>query len=1577
VQKLAEICIRRPVFATMIVLALMVLGIFSLFGLGVDLLPNVDLPTVAVSVQNPGAAPEQMEIEVSKRLEDSINTISGIDELRSTSSDGFSQVIVTFTLDKNGDVAAQEVRDKVNLVVGDLPETARAPVIQKFDPGAAPILNIVVGGSRSLGDITGIAERQLRDELQNISGVGQVQIVGGAQREIQVQLNPERMRAYNVTVAEITAALRQQNVEIPGGAVEQGARQLTLRTIGKLSTAEEFNRVAVAKRDTFVVTIADIGTAVDTPAELTSASYLDGSPAVTLVVSKQSGQNTVTVADAVRARLTELQRALPADVRAQVISDQSVFIKAAVRAIAEHLVLGSMFAAVIIYIFLANVRTTLISALAIPTSIVSTFALMKAMDYTLNQITMLALTLMVGVVIDDAIVVLENIYRFIEEKGLPPFQAAIDGTREIGLAVLATTLSLLAVFVPVGFMGGIVGRFMSSFGLTAAFAIFVSLIVSFTLTPMLSSRFITPPERHQAGASKQSRFYASIDRGYTTFLRWSMAHRGAIVAICALVIVSIVPLFMVIGKNFVPADDRSEFQVLLTAPEGSSLPATTGVAERIARDLRAQPGVASTLTNIGSASQVAVNQASIVVKLTDRDQRDLSQQELMVRARELLTRYPRELRTSVQPISSVGSVGGRSADVQFALIGPELQRLAEFAQHLTERMRASREMVDVDSSLVFGKPELHVEIDRQRAADLGVNAQEIAQAINVFVGGQRISTFSAGTNEYDVTLRAQQPFRTTVEGIEQVPVGSTKAGPVPLRDVVNITQTTGPASIEHVNRQRQVTLYANVPPGASQARAIAQVQGFIGDLQLPPSYSALLSGTSRELGRAGYYFVLAISLSFIFMYMVLAAQFESFIHPVTILLTLPLAVPFGLLSLLVTGQTVNIFSGLGLLLLFGIVKKNAILQIDHTNNLRERGLTRYDAIIQANRDRLRPILMTTLALVAGMVPLVISRGPGAATNRSIGVLVIGGQSLCLLLTLLAVPVFYSLFDDAGAFTSRLSSRLRLRRVPAGTTAKATSSLIAIVLMASTSAAQQVPTPQSPQVAIPSETPPPLPPRVGIESEQSITLDEVIRQVLANNPAIAVSRVDVERARLSIQGAQGAFDPVVGWQSFYEHAVTPVSSVLGGSATGSVTQNTLDSVPSVTGFLPRTGATLEAQLSSQRISSNNQLASLNPQFPTALHLSITQPLFKNLAIDAPRHQIVVAQQTATLTTEQFRRQVLESVAAAEQAFWQLVFARQNLDVQMEGLSLAQAQAASNARRANAGTLAPIDATEALTQVATSQQSVYEAQQAVTTAEIALKTLMLASRDAPLWRVGLTPATPLNLTAPTMPLDEAIATAIANRPEISASNASASINETDVRFFRNQTRPQVDLVADYTSAGLSGQLVPATAIPGFESLAGTLPPRLVGGYSQSLSNLLRQAYPTTHVRLDVSLPIGNRTAKANLASAVAEGRQIQIQRQQTEQAIAADVRNALQALASTEARAQAAADAARLAEDVYASEQRKFQAGTSTVFLLFQRQTTMITARSQLARAQADLSIAIGQFEAATGTSLAVHNVTIQP
>jgi hydrophobic/amphiphilic exporter-1 (mainly G- bacteria), HAE1 family len=638
----------------------------------------------------------------------------------------------------------------------------------------------------------------------------------------------------------------------------------------------------------------------------------------------------------------------------------------------------------------------------------------------LNQITMLALTLMVGIVIDDAIIVLENIYRFMEEKGMSPYQAAIEGTKDIGLAVMATTFSLLAVFLPIGFMGGIVGRFMSSFGFTASFAIAVSLLVSFTLTPMLTSRFVKVLPKHEGEktrGSKDSRFFRFLDGHYTSMLEWSMAHRKSMVALSVAVALSSVPLFMMVGKNFIPADDRSEFQASVRAPEGTSLAASVTIAERIARDFRAPPGVTATLTQVGIASASfngssagEANSASIYVKLVPRDDRKASQDQMIAKAREVLTHYPKDLRTSVG--QAADGPGGGQSDVQFTLTGPDLDKLNTYSQTLLARLKTMPKVADADTSLVYGKPELRVEIDRQRAADLGVRVNDIAQALNTMVAGQVVSSFPSGGEEYDVRVRADMQFRTSAEGLRQLTVFSTNTrGWVPLDQVVRIKSGDAPSSIGRLDRQRQVTLSANVLPGGSQQKIISTLNQFADDLHMDPGYRTELIGTSKELGRAGYYFMLAIALTFIFMYIVLAAQFESFLHPFTILLTLPLAVPFGILSLLLFGQSVNIMSGLGLLLLFGIVKKNAILQIDHTNGLRAAGVNRYDAIIQANRDRLRPILMTTTALVAGMLPLVLSNGEGSASNRSIGLLVVGGQTLCLLLTLLAVPVFYSLFDD--------------------------------------------------------------------------------------------------------------------------------------------------------------------------------------------------------------------------------------------------------------------------------------------------------------------------------------------------------------------------------------------------------------------------------------------------------------------------------------------------------------------------------------------------------------------------------------
>ena len=1564
---LAQLCVRRPVFATMLILSLVVVGTFCYFSLGVDLFPKVDIPTVLVTIINPGASPEEIETEITKKVEDAVNTISQVDELRSTSSEGLSLVIIQFELSKNGDVAAQEVQNKVNLIVNKLPDTAKLPIVQKFDPDATPILQIAVSARRSLRDVTLIADKQIKQKLENARGVGQITIVGGARREIHVEVDPERLRSYNLTINDVFAALRSQNLELPGGNLSAGSMELSVRTTGRIADPEQFNQITIATRNGYPVKVADIGIATDSYEEPRSAARLDGVPAVTLIVAKQSGVNTVATSDEVKQRLAEIVKGLPPDIHASVISDQSVFIKAAVDNIKKHLIEGSFFAAIIIFLFLANIRTTLIAAIAIPTSIVSTFALMAAMGFTLNQITMLALTLMVGIVIDDAIIVLENIYRFIEEKDMPPMQAAIQGTREIGLAVMATTLSLLAVFLPVGFMGGIVGRFMSSFGFTSAFAIAVSLLVSFTLTPMLCSRFIKPPKHTGPGqhSSKESFVFKHLDAWYTRMLTWSMAHRKTVVAISVGVMLSVIPLFMFVGKNFLPQDDQSQFNVLVRTPEGTSIAATTNLAERIAQEVRALPGVAHTLMTAGGSADRSVNNAGIYVKLTDIDQREVTQQQLMQRTRELMQKYPPEIHTGVELVSTVG--GNQSnAEVQYFIQGSDLQKLAGYSQALLSKMRAMPGLVDQDTTLRSGKPEVRLEIDRPRAADLGVSVMDIEQALNTLVAGQTASTFNAGDDQYDVVVRAQEKFRGGVEGLAKMTVPSRKIGSVGLDEVVHIVPGTGPSSVNRIGRQRQVTVTANLMPGGSQAAVIQQLNDASAQLNMEPGYRSGLAGISKELGRTGYYFALAFSLTFIFMYIVLAAQFESFVDPITILITLPLAVPFGILALLIAGQTVNIFSGLGLLLLFGIVKKNAILQIDHTNGLRAAGMNRYDAIILANRDRLRPILMTTIALVAGMAPLVISHGVGSATNRSIGVLVVGGQTLCLILTLLAVPVFYSLFEDLGDsfVTGRVARALgwlkgRFRK----------GAVISTAVVGSLFGQTAVDMQPLRRVEIKA--------RAGILGQATIRLPEVIERVLANDPDLAISRIQLEEAGYRIRGAQGVYDPVVGLRALRTRAVTPVASVLGGTATGRLTSKEIDLNPQVAGSSP-TGGNYTFTFNNARQQTDNLFTSLNPTYPTSVAMNLTQPLWRGLRFDDNRYRIQVARTNRRLSTQQLRQRVIEVVTQAVQGYWELDYAFNNLNVQNEAVTLAQRQYESNRRQAEQGILAPVDVTAAQTQFATFQQNVFAAQTALTVAENNLKTLMLPNRNDLMWGMALVPETELDMSAVVPGLDEAVKHALASRPEIAGTSLVIDVNKLDVRLARDGVRPRVDAFANITSAGLAGFAVPLGSNPILALLpgGGTVPALLNGGYGQSLSNVFNGKFPIVQVGVQVSLPIRNRTAESQVAIASAEGRRLVKVQDQIAMAVEADVRNALQGANGSRSRLDAAAIARQSAEEQYASEQRQFQAGTSSVFLVLQRQTDLISARNREVRAHADFAEALANLDRATASTIEARGIRMQ-
>src|SRR5580700_9996288 len=1018
-QWLAALCVRRPIFASVLILVVCVLGIAGFAQLGVDRFPNVDFPYVVVLTRQAGAAPEDIETEITDKVEESVNTISGIDELRSITTEGVSQVVVSFVLDKDVNVAAQEVRDKVNAILPSLPKDVDLPVIQKLDPDAAPVLLVALRSSEhTIREATELADKRLRRALESVDGVGEVMLVGGRKRQINVMLDPIRLRGAGVTVVDVQRAITAQNLSVPGGRLDTGPGELTVRVLGRVTDPAQIGDLVIRQEASHSIRVRDVGIVVDGEEDAESAAMVDGEPTVLLGIRKQSGSNTVQLADRVKERLEDLTKQLPAGYSLDVVRDESNVIRTSVNAVKEHLVAGALLAAVVVFFFLGNVRSTLIAAIAIPTSIVGTFAAMWWSGYSMNTITLLALALAVGIVIDDAIVVLENIFRHIEEKHEEPAVAAVRATKEIGLAVMATTLSLIAVFLPVAFMGGIPGKFLRSFGVTMA----VSMLVSFSLTPMLASRWLRP---HVGGVRSLGErvvdwFYRPIERAYGGVLAFAMRHRWIVVLACVATLASMGPLAKKANKGFLPVNDEARFQLQVRAPEGTSLDETQLLAERIAREIRRSPEVKLTVTTVADDSTQTRNLATIYVGLTDPSEREASQNQLMNRVRQdVVPRQPKDLRLTVGEVPLFGGGSFSTARTQFTVRGPDLKRLAEVAQDATEKLKTKPGAVDVDSSLIVGKPEIGVYIDRARAADLGVQPSDVADALRLLVEGERVSNYEERAEEYEIHVRAEPKYRADEEGLRLLTVPSQRLGFVPLADVVQMRQGTGASRIDRLNRERQVTLMANAAPGFGDETIAAELKQILADEHLPAGYTAAPTGQTREMGRVMVAFIGALILSFVFMYLVLAAQFESWLHPITILLSLPLTLPFAFLSVILFKQAIDLYSVLGILVLFGVVKKNSILQIDHTNQLREAGLPRLEAILQANRDRLRPILMTTAAFVAGMIPLVLSQGVGAGFNRATAGVVVGGQLLSLTLTLLATPVAYSLFDDASVFLRRI------------------------------------------------------------------------------------------------------------------------------------------------------------------------------------------------------------------------------------------------------------------------------------------------------------------------------------------------------------------------------------------------------------------------------------------------------------------------------------------------------------------------------------------------------------------------------
>ncbi len=1005
------IFIRRPVLASMVTVLLLVLGMFSYRKLGIDLMPKVEIPVVTILTTLHGASPEEIESQVTKPIEEAVNTTSGIDELFSYNVEGMSRIVIRFLLEKPIDEATQDVRDKVATVLRDLPVGTDPPVISKVDFDSFPVMTITVSGQRDLKEVSEVARLKVKESIENVDGVGAVNPIGNRKRAINVILDLDRLKAYGIPISLVKSALAAQNVEIPSGRIDRGLNEQVLRTLARLEKVEDFERIIITNCNGRQILLSDIGRVEDSVEEPRTLARIwrqgdagRGTPTVSLDIVKQSGTNTVEVISNVKKRIKQIEPLLPAGFKITIVSDQSTFIIRSIEELRLHLVLGGLLAALAVFLFMRNIRATIIAAIAIPTSLIATFTLMHALNFTLNNMSLLGLTLAVGVVIDDAIVILENIFRHIEQYRKTPFQAAVDGLKEIGLAVLATTTSLMVIFLPIAFMQGMIGRFFYEFGLTVAFAIGTSLLISFTLTPMLASRFIKFKHKNE------DHDHGTMARGYAATIRFALKNRLVTVVMCLVVVASTVPLVKVLGKDFMPLDDRSEFQVWMIAPAGYSLEGVSELFGKVEDEIHRLPGIKVTLMQIGSTQgSEDVTNGSMYVAIEDLDKRTYSQFDVMKQARGILARYP-EIRSSVNPLGLAGG-GTRSVQLQYNVTGPDVDVLQRASDQIVAQLRKVPGIVDVDTSLAGRQPEVRVQINRPKAADLGIAAADVASSLRTMVGGEIATKFREGVEQYDVWLRLDRADRNDAAVVNELPLLSPKVGLVTLSQVATLSEGKGPSEIDRYNRQRQVSIFANLD-GTDLGTAIQKVAGIVNGLKLGPAYRSVSTGQSKMMGESIGEMLTAFLLAFIFMYIVLAAQFESFLHPVTILLALPLTVPFALLSLLLLRENINLYSLLGVFMLFGIVKKNGILQIDYTNTLRGRGLPLNDAIIEANMARLRPILMTTLTLIAGMTPIALGKGPGAASRASLAKVIIGGQALSLFITLLIVPVAYSLFEGA-------------------------------------------------------------------------------------------------------------------------------------------------------------------------------------------------------------------------------------------------------------------------------------------------------------------------------------------------------------------------------------------------------------------------------------------------------------------------------------------------------------------------------------------------------------------------------------
>lgn len=1009
-MRLADVSIRRPVFAVMMIAAVVVFGALSYPRVGVDLFPNVEFPIVTVTVAYPGADPETMETKVADLIEEKVNTLSGIKTLRSVNLEGVTQVIVEFQLEVEADAAVQDIRDKISEIERDLPAAAEPPLIQKFDTGAAPVVAIALSGPLGPRELTELADKVVKERVQRVPGVGGVDLVGDRERQIKVLVDPASLSGLGLTVDDVSSAIRTQNLDVPGGFVERGSRELVIKTKGEVRSVDEVGDIIIPNAAGAVIRVRDVAKVVDTVQDARSASFLNGVPAVSMVVRKQSGANTVEVAKGVRRALEEVRpRVEQAGASLAVPTDNSRYIEHSINDVQFDLAFGAVLAIIIILFFLHDFRATLISAIAIPVSVIATFAFIDLMGFTFNNMTMLALSLSIGILIDDAIVVIENIHRHME-AGESPLQAASNGTAEIFLAVLATTSSILAVFVPVAFMRGIIGRFFYQFGLTVSFAVAVSMLVSFTLTPMLSSRFLKSAHGEQNRISRLiESMLKALDAVYERVLRAALRHRWTTVGTAVLALTGSFVLVSRVQAEFVPPEDRGEFALNVELPTGTSLEASKEVVEAVAADLRKHaPGVKLTFTTIGEGAQGQVNLGKVQVVLVPSNQRSFHQEDMMAWARARYGDLDSAMITAAQINAIGGDSGFRSQPIQLNVRGEDMEQLVLVTNRLKEELAKEKGLVDLDSTYRGGKPQLTLAVDRERAADLGVPVSAVGGVIRALVAEDEVSELKQGVDAYDIVVQLPEQLRNRVDELSNLQVRSINGALVDLANVVRVEHGEAPSQIERQARQRQITVLAGlegVPLGTAKEMVDGVVQRVV-----PEGLTTDYAGMADVMGESFQYMALALVLAVLLVYMILAAQFDSFVQPVTIMLSLPLSLVGAFGALFATGMTLNIFSMIGIIMLMGLVTKNAILLVDFANQLRGQGKELYEALVQAGIIRLRPIFMTTAAMIFGMLPVALALSEGGETRAPMAVCVIGGLITSTLLTLVVVPVVYTFFD---------------------------------------------------------------------------------------------------------------------------------------------------------------------------------------------------------------------------------------------------------------------------------------------------------------------------------------------------------------------------------------------------------------------------------------------------------------------------------------------------------------------------------------------------------------------------------------